>query len=253
MHFLNKILMCFFVLFLCFTAKSNAASDKFTNFLQINEVVDLNIMLKEFSDEKFDTYLKNITNNDFPEYESAIRNLFIVYRHDISELNTCIKNSSELEKKFNNKWIEELNSKFGEKYVAKKYNSISQLIYNINNKHNTEFCIKNEKDVLYSEIQYIKIVKDFCEYYIGFYNSLNKNGKKRYNTKKNNANKMLDSVIFPIQELLHRKNIDPFLNLRNKVEIKKEVFEFIVNHPQFSKPFKLVSAIENLKISINKD
>ena len=109
---------------------------------------------------------------------------------------------------------------------------------NISQKLDLNFRLENEKNVLYSEIQYILSVRNYCNKYIKFYNSLSKKEKTIYEAKKNNATKLLEVVsIYPIQEMLYHGRVGHYLSLQNKVKLKKEVFDFIVNHPQFSKPF----------------
>ena len=250
----KKTILSIFLISLFFFTECKAIADvNVKNFLSIKDVDELNLMLKEFSDEKFSHYLKSINNYDLLEHETAIRKLFTVYRKDYLKLETCSTKVSNHRKKYSDKWLKELIKKYGAQYVEKNYESIKKLLVNLFLNKGIRYCIDDEKDILYSEIQYIKTVKDFCQSYIDFCNSLSENEKKIYNDKKKNANALLKvAAIYPMQEILYGGRVGHYLDLKNKVTLKNDVFDFINNHPQFSKPFDAIKAVDDLRATVKQ-
>ncbi len=223
------------------------------DFLGENGVDKSNLTLNKLSDQKFSHYLKESTHYDFLEHRTAIQNLLVLYRKDYSELESCVVKSENLQKDYSNKWLKELKKKFGEKYVSKNFESILTLLGNINIKHNTTFCIESERKILYSEIQYLKTVGDFCESYINFYNSLNESDKQLYNDRKKYAEEILKAASKnPMQITLYGGRVGHYLSLQNRVELSKESFDFITNHSQFSKPFNIMQAVNDLMAEKSK-
>ena len=224
------------------------------DFLGENGVDKSNLTINKLSDQKFSHYLKNSTHYDFLEHKTAIQNLLVLYRKDYSELDACTVGKSEkLRKDYSNKWLKELKNKFSEKYVSINYESIKTLLVNINMKHNTTFCIKNERKILYSEIQYLLSVRDFCKSYIEFYNSLNESKKQLYSDRKKYAEEILKAASEnPMQIILYGGRVGHYLSLQNRVELSKEAFDLIINHSQFSKPFNIIQAIDDLTVVVSK-
>ena len=253
LHKKKIILNLFLFSFIFFTEYKAIADINVKNFLNINEADELNLVLKEFSDEKFSYYLKSITNYDLLDHENAIRTLFTLYRKDYAKLETCSVNESGCRKDYSDKWLKDLIKKYSAEYVEKNYESIKTLLVNLFLNKGTIYCIDEEKDILYSEIQYIKTVKDFCDSYIDFYKALNEKEKKIYKEKNTFANSLLKVVsIYPMQEILYGGRVGHYLELTNKVVLKKEAIGFIINHPQFSKPFDAIKAIDDLRVVANQ-
>jgi len=53
-----------------------------------------------------------------------------------------------------------------------------------------------------------------------------------------------------MQEILYGCRVGHYLDLKHKVALKNDVFDFIVNHPQFSKPFNAIKAVEDLMAAV---
>lgn len=255
MFFLNrKLIVNVFLIFFFFTGSMAIADIHIMDFLGENGVDKSNLALNKLSDQKFSHYLKNSTHYDILEHKTAIQNLLVLYRKDYSELEACTVGKSEkLRKDYSNNWIKEFKKKFGEEYVSKNYESIKTLLVNINMKHNTTFCIESERKILYSEIQYLLTVRDFCKSYIEFYNSMNESEKQFYNDRKKHAEEILKAASEnPMQITLYGGRVGHYLSLQNRVDLSKEAFDFIINHPQFSKPFQIIKAINDLRVSVDK-
>lgn len=237
-------LIIFVVLYTC-----NAWSGDADIFLSVENrtVNDIQKQLDTYSEKKFDVYLNQTTHYGVKEYHTAVRNLFSQYQKSFSELNTCSKNYSDEEKKYSDKWAKELVQIHGADYVSHHIESIKNLILNINYKNWSIFCKEPEKEGLYSEIQYIITVREFFHHYIQFYNSLGKKEKKARTIQKKTAEAIIKSLsIYPLHDILYGGRLSTYLNLDNKVELKPDVFKFIINHPSLTKPFNPITAYKDL-------
>lgn len=210
-------------------------------------VNDIQKQLNIYSEKKFDIFLNQTTHYDVKEYHTAICNLFSRYQKSFSELNTCSKNYSNEEKKYSDKWAKELVQSHGVDYISHHMESIKNLILNINYKNWSSFCMEQEKEGLYSEIQYIITVREFFHHYLQFYNSLGKKEKKTYASKKATAEDIIKSLsVYPLQNILYGGRLGTYLSLNNKVELKPDIYEFIINHPSLTKPFNPITAYKDL-------
>ena len=231
-------------LFVTFITSAVFAGNNHT-FTEIKDINSLQIVFQEFADEEFNKYLQEVKGIDLSEHQTVIQTLLIEYQKAFSTIDACFSEYSNLEKKYSNTWIKDIEKKFGKKYLKENSESIKNLIMNINLKHYSTYCIDNEKDGLYSEVQYILEAKDFFQSYIRFFDSQTQKGKKLKPEKRMRAEKIINDLSdFPIQRMLCGGRTRISLGLKYKVKLKKEVFEFMVNHPEFKKPFKLIQAVE---------
>ncbi|MBU1172508.1 MAG: hypothetical protein KKD44_23365 [Proteobacteria bacterium] len=136
------------------------------------------------SDKKFDIYLNETTDHSASEHHAVICNLFVKYQTSYLNLNDCSLKSNEVEKTYSNIWVKELIRKFGIDYIENNIESIKDLILNIDWKNISTFCIDVEKEGLYAEIQFLITVREYFQYYLSFYESLDKKDKQIYEGKK---------------------------------------------------------------------
>ena len=231
-----------------------AADTDAKRILEFRDIGELNSVLEKFSCETFNDDLKSRTGYDLSEYKTAMRNLFLQYRKDYNDFETCfVVKAGEHAKSYSDKWLKDLKMKFGEKYVAINVESISNLIVNISRKHDAGFCIESERKAIHSEIQYVTLVREFFKKNTKFYESLNESDRKPCLNHKKTADIILSAAIeYPIQRMLYGGRVAHALSLNHRVELKKDVFEFIINHPQFSFPFPMIKAVSDLRISEKK-
>ncbi|MBU1168768.1 MAG: hypothetical protein KKD44_04300 [Proteobacteria bacterium] len=138
-------------------------------------------------------------------------------------------------------------------YISNHIESVKNLILNIYLKNGSEFCLSVEKDGLYAEIQFIVTVREYFQFYLQFYDSLNQNEKKRYAEKRQTADDVLELVSeYPFQVIMYGRRIGVSLELSNGVKLKPEVIEFMVKHPVLSKPFNPVAAINDILYACGK-
>jgi hypothetical protein len=245
----KKIFIVLFLISFYFISESKVIAN---DILSFNNVEELNLVLNDFSDEKFSHYLKSMNNYDLEEHKTAIRNLFNLYRKDYVKLEACTVEESGLRKEYSDNWLKGLKTKYGSDYVEKNVESIKTLLINLFLINGSEYCIDAEKDILYSEIQYIKTLRDFYQSYINFYMSISESERKNFTPKKNKAEELLKAVsTYPMQDILYGGRVGHYVGLENKVTLKKEVIEFIIKQPQFSKPFNVINAVEDLLASVN--
>ncbi|GAB6094702.1 hypothetical protein JCM14469_09540 [Desulfatiferula olefinivorans] len=246
MHLHDKLLISMFLISVHLITGGNVIADA-NHILSVDKADELNLVLNDFSDEQFSQYLKNFYNYNLEEHKIAIRNLFTLYRKDYAALEACSSNESGLRKEYSSDWLKDLKTKFGEDYVEKNSESIKTLLLNLFLINSSAYCIDAEKDLLYSEIQYIRTLKDFYQSYIDFYMSLSDNERKGLTAKKNKADELLKALsTYPMQDMLYGGRVGHYVGLENKVTLKKEVINLIINHPQFSKPFNVIHAVEDL-------
>jgi hypothetical protein len=108
--------------------------------------------------------------------------------------------------------------------------------------------IENEKEVAYSEINYLSVVKNFLDFYISYIATLPDSEQKIQSKNKVLAENIIESMDNPpFRTMRFGGNIDDYLDLTHNVNLKPEIIEFINNHPAFSKPFDCVQAIKDLR------
>jgi hypothetical protein len=215
--------------------------------VQNKSPADMQKFLDGFSENKFDTYLKSVSNYSSSEYHTGICYLFAKYQKSYSDLNECSAKNIEITKHYSNVWATELINKFGADYISRNIESVKNLIVNMDQKVFSKSCIDVEKEGLYSEIQYIITVREYFQFYLEFYNSLDKKEQKLYADKEKTAKDVLKIVSeYPFQIIMYGHRLGADLKINNNVSLKPEVIEFMVNHHELSKPFNPVIAFKDV-------
>jgi hypothetical protein len=247
MHSLiNKIKL--FVIFIPFIIAKLSFADPGEDFIKYENLDNVQKIINQFYDDKFNIYLVNSSHFQFKDYSIAIRNLFMLYRNDLTKVNACVESSSKSEKIYNDHWVYALLSTAGKDYVIHNMDSIQELIYNINNKNNRYFCIDYEKNVVFSEVQYFSVVKEFFDYYLSYLMTLPDSKQKKHLSSKTLAENIIKSINNPpFQSMMYCGKLGSYLNVIHNVNIKPEIIDFIINQPVFLKPFNFVQAIQDLR------
>ncbi len=125
--------------------------------------------------------------------------------------------------------------------------SFKNLIINLNYKNLSSYCIDSEKEGLYSEIQYIVTIKEFFNYYLNFYQTLDHKEKKMRSEEKRTAEDIIKSVSeYPLQNILYGGRVGTYLSLTNKVDLSDDVVKYLTRHPALTRPFNPVMAYDDL-------
>ncbi|MBU1168311.1 MAG: hypothetical protein KKD44_01980 [Proteobacteria bacterium] len=96
---IRKSVYIFIVLFTTILV-GNVIADDTAAFLSLESknAADIQKILDNFSDHKFDMYLNDTTHYGASEYHTAICNLFINYQNSYSNLNTCREKTDGIKK-----------------------------------------------------------------------------------------------------------------------------------------------------------
>ncbi|MBU1168310.1 MAG: hypothetical protein KKD44_01975 [Proteobacteria bacterium] len=256
-HFQTKkfygIYLIFVFIFILCSGRVNAKDSDVFLVIENKSAEDLKRYLENFSDSKFDGYLNDVSHYGAEEYHTAICNLFIKYKKCFSDLNDCSSKSHESEKKYSDIWVKDLLNRFGVEYITNNLESMKSLILNINFKNFSLFCIDVEKEGLYWEIQYIITVREYFQNYLEFYETLDTHEKQLYAEKKKTAEDISKLVSeYPFQIMMYGNRLRTFLDVNYKVFVKPEVIEFMINHPELSKPFSPLRAFKDLAQACGK-
>ena len=211
-------------------------------------------VLNLYTDKSFDAYLEDRLHYNVSDYQSAIYYLFNEYRVEISKTDRCFEVMQEIEKKSNGDWVNDLVAFAGRDYILENINSFQRLLSNINRKNVRSFCRENEKDVIFSEVHYLLNFKEFLNEYLSYVETLPKNQQRLSEKNVKVAKTIIESIANPpMQTIFYGNRVESYLSVLNKVKMKPEVANYILNHPVFSKPFNLMQAIDDLgKIRIAK-
>ncbi|MCG8549319.1 MAG: hypothetical protein MI799_02830 [Desulfobacterales bacterium] len=251
MSFFNMKYFLVTLLFL-FHSTSAAHADQENNFLAYDKIENLQKIIDQFDDDKFNAYLIEMSHYCFKDYRIAICNMFVEYRNNLSKVNFCAQKSSELQKDYNGQWVDDLLNLVNREYIINNTDNFKNLFYNINNKQYRYFCIENEKDVVFSEVYYILTMKKFLNLFISYAESVPESERKLYSKKVIIASSIIDSMANPpVQNILNRQ-LGSYLNIMHNVDLQPNVIEYILNHPTFSKPFDLIKTIGDLNAVINR-
>lgn len=246
MSFLNN--KFFFIAFLFLIYVNFSYADNHKDFLDYDKIDDVRKTLSQFDDHNFNNYLLNVSHYGIKDYHEAIYKLFFEYRNNLSVINGCVETSTKLEINYNKNWVDELITFAGREYVISNIKSIQNLIFNINNKHYRYFCIECEKNAVFSEIQYILMVKEYLDLYISYANTMTESKHKITKESKDSAENIIKSLANPpIQTIRFGGKIGTYLHISNNVDLKLNVINFILSHPTFSQPFNFVQAIQDLR------
>lgn len=249
MFLLHKCLTLFIIISAIIISHSNLAdADTRKDFLNYDKIEDVQGFLNQFNDKHFAAYLNDVSHYKFEDYQMAIRHLFIEYRNYFIKLNACVSTSSDLEKKYDGRWLDDLLAFAGRDYVKNKIAPIQKLIFNIKNKHYRNFCIEAEKEAVFSEIQYLLTVKELLEMYVSYSETMTAPKQKCISKLKILAETTIKEAGHPpIQTMLYSQRLGTYLNETHGIDLKPDVAEFIINHPAFSRPFNFVNAIQDLR------
>lgn len=252
MSFFNKYFLVILLFLFHSISAAHAHANQENNFLAYDKIENLQQIIDQFDDDKFNSYLIEISHYCFKDYRIAICNMFVEYRNSFSKVNFCSQNSSELQKNYNGQWVDDLLDLVDKEYIIDNIDSFQTLFNNINNKQYRYFCIENKKDVVFSEVYYILTMKKFLNLFISYVESVPESERNLYSKKAIIAKSIIKSMANPpVQNILYGQ-LGSYLNTMHNVDLKPNVIEYILNHPAFSKPFDFIKTIEDLKAVINR-
>lgn len=259
MHFAKNNYVCmllsFVLLMLSFglAVRADDRDDRYDDYLFINQIDRISRAINQFSDKKFSEYLENTNHYSFDEYQRALDNLSASYKKNYSNLEQCTLKITEEESHYTKIWIVDVINEFGNPCLHQHVDSIQQLLFNLSQLNNERACKDEKKNAIYSEMQYILTVRDFFSAFLKFYDSHSGIDKKKYHDRYQMAQKIVKvSLEFPLQSMLHNRDISCYLDPDSRVNLRKDLIDFIVNHPEFNKPFPVIRAVEDLRAAAKR-
>lgn len=250
----NKALKCILssvVLVLLLVIITSAEDKQLSAFKTLDGVKQI---LSLYQEKSFNAYVKERSNFDISDYHTAIEYLFNEYRTEISKTDGCFAVMKEMEKNQNKEWVNDLVAFAGKDYIVKNLNSLQQLISNINRKNVRLFCQENEKNVIFSEVNYILNFKEFLNEYLSYVETLPKQQQKLRIKNINVAKSIIESMENPpMQNILYGNRVESYLSLLHKVKINSDIAAYLINHPAFNEPFNLMQAIGDLRNLVIQD
>ena len=248
MSFLKKKSLIYILLvsIISFSRLCFAESD--IDFIYYKRLPQVTKSLNILKDNGFSEYLLSASTNSYDEYFIALTSLFKSYRDDFNKLNSCIDDSLKEKEKYDQDWISGLLKIAGREYVINNEKSILNLIYNISTKNDRALCIENEKELTFSEMEYLSVVKEFFTLYIDYIDNLQKEQQENLSDKKTFAKHVIDSLSKPpFQEMRRTGSVRKYLSVTNRVDLEPKVVEFIIQNPTFQGSFDFLRAAEDLR------
>lgn len=224
-------------------------------FIQQEDTTEI-IKLLAFSNKedeigkKWEEFLKERTRRfNHNDYQMAIYKLKSEYDKSYAMLDICIKNTDKKVNQHSSSWAKDFQQQFGKEYIRKNFDSIRFVVIALSMKETFASCEEQAKEAIYREYRYLDSAKNYVKYFIEFYETLNKEEKKKLNIRITATESYLKDFEYPLQSTLSNEGLkDALFSIAlTQKDIDPQMIYFFVHHPFFMKPFDLVKVLDDLK------
>jgi len=235
---------------ICIPSPGTAAESRF-------ELEDTTEILKLFvftdkekeTGDKWDVFIKERTRFSNTEYQTAIRKLKSEFDQSYANLDKCIRNTEEERDKYSSSWLKDLQDLFGKEYIKKNMASIRFILLALP-ANSFLPCEDHLQEALYREYCYLEGAKDYVHEFLGFSETLDKEGKKKLAGRIMASESYLKSFKYPLHATLSEEGLRDALyavTLKTRNNLDPSLIDFFTRHTFFRKPFALHKALDDLK------
>jgi hypothetical protein len=205
---------------------------------------------------QWDQYLIKVTGFDNRQYQTACRQLAVEYYKALIALGKCNRASSEKEKSYSSRWVDDLIKRFGKTYVTQHMDLIKLQLSRLYTDNMVTSCKELEKEAIYREHSCKAAFNTYLSIYIGFIDSLDEEQKHRLSKRKAAVEELME--IFSkgsIQDIIGDSELRASLleiAVKSHANSDTALTDFFLHHPFFSKPFNLMKCLDDLRKKTGK-